>query len=145
MALSPICTADKVRLIICCGCYWGCLVWGNNILARLVNSVSLQLFPPPAFILCLRLSLHKPPNSLVSLAAFSSPFLKPCHFVSYRGPTSTPHTCRFYNTVALRVSLLMCGLLHTEHTCQMSTRRMFYTQLNSTLNWLTDRALATLL
>lgn len=40
-----------------------------------------------------------------------------------------------------QVSLLMCGLLHTvQATCQTSTRRMFYTQLNSTLNWLTDRA-----
>lgn len=29
------------------------------------------------------------------------------------------------------------------YTCQMCTGRMFYTQLHSTLNWLTDRALAT--
>lgn len=70
MALSPICTADKVGLIICCGCCWGCLVWGNNILARLVKCVSLQFFYSPAFSLCLRLSLHKPPHSLVSLTAF---------------------------------------------------------------------------
>lgn len=164
-ALSPICTADKVGLIICRGCYWGGLVWGNDILARLVNSVSLRFFHPPSF------SIVSPVFLLTKLLILSSPspaFFHCClsiccfslclslwavgcaHISSLPHLTSrlpspfchaTRHTCELNSDVALRVSLLMRGLLQAVYTRQRSTRRMFYTQLNSTLNWLTDRAL----
>lgn len=59
--------------------------WSGEIIffffARLVNSVSLQFFHPPAFCLCLRLSFLKLPNSLVSLNVFSSLSFKLCHCV----------------------------------------------------------------
>lgn len=164
-ALSPICTADKVGLIICRGCYWGGLVWGNNILARLVNSVSLRFFHPPSF------SIVSPVFLLTKILILSSPspaFFHCClsiccfslclslwavgcaHISSLPHLTSRlpsrfchakRHTCELNSDVALRVSLLMRGLLQAVYTRQRSTRRMFYTQLNSTLNWLTDRAL----
>lgn len=151
LALSPICTADKVGLIICCGCYWGCLVWGNNILARLVNSVSLQFFHPPAFCLCLSLSLLKLPDSLISLSAFSLLSFKVCCCVSHCGSRRyascsssfdlatflfiTHHCCGYNKTVVLRA--YSCVAYCTLNTLVKRVLKLF-TWLNSTFGWLTN-------
>lgn len=150
VASSPICTAGKAGLIICCGCYWARLVWGNNILARLVNSATLQFFHPPAFSLCLRLSLHKPPNSLVSRAAFSLLFFKLCHFVSYSGCRLSLFLIwpsRFTPQPPLPTLLRYCGPLSqfthvwpiahwinlsNEHSKDVLHTAQFHTQL---VNW----------
>ena len=142
--LSPICTADKVRLIICC-----------SLCSMCFSSV---LSPSAFFFLSLSPSFSAQP---VELPPLPSPPLHCCHSISLTlsgtvapgcvyltlprltfplsvSPSPTiehpPPPCGYNHAVALRVSLLMCGLLHTVYTCQTSTRRMFYTQLNSTLN-----------
>ena len=122
MALSPICTADKVGLIICRGCYWGGLVWGNNILARLVNSVSLRFFHPPSF------SIVSPVFLSANLLILSSPspaFFHCCLSICCLSRRLLPWAvgCACISSLPHLTFLLLLSLFRpaTRHTCELNS------------------------